>query len=137
MIFQEDQGQFFLMGDSGKRGGPLTRPRRALAALFAAAIVLAGCAGCRRLGPQRAALSDRAVRSEAAAGFAQGYRLQQRPPFRYPYFLVGVRDVRFNSWFNFWFDRSTCTGDTLLSWFSQGDQIWIPRTCLAEPRTTG
>ncbi len=211
MIFQEDRGQFLVMRDSRERGGrqpqPLTRPRRALAALFAAAIVLAGCAGGVRLGAQRAALSDGAVGSEAEAVFAEAYRLEQRAAFaqalqyynlvidrfpgsplvaiaeqrvaqlagqqavavgepsvlgpgdyactveglyarqarwcgvvrqlRYPYFLVEVRDVRFNSWFNFWFDRSTCTGDTLLSWFSQGDQIWIPRTCLAEPRTTG
>ena len=191
---------------------PVNRPRRrcwrALAALLAGVVVLAGCAaGGPRIGPQRAALSDGAVASDAEAVFAEAYRLEQRAAFaqalqyynlvidrfpgsplvviaeqrvallagqqavavnepsvlgpgdyactidglfarqarwcgvvrqlRYPYFLVEVRDVQFNSWFTFWFTRSTCTGDTLLSWFSQGDQIWIPRTCLAEPRTTG
>ncbi|MBI3517223.1 MAG: hypothetical protein HY060_24580 [Proteobacteria bacterium] len=199
------------MRDPHERGGRATRQisprRRALAALFAAAVVLAGCAGGVRLGPQRAALSDGAVGSDAEAVFAEAYRLEQRAAFgqavqyynlvidrfpgsplvaiaeqrvaqlagqqavavgepsalgpgdyactleglyakqarwcgvvrqlRYPYFLVEVRDVQFNSWLTFWFTRSTCTGDTLLTWFSQGDQIWVPRTCLAEPRTTG
>jgi hypothetical protein len=55
---------------------------------------------------------------------------------RHPYFLVEVSDLRLNSWLAFWFSRSTCTGDHMLNWFSQGDQVWVPRTCLAEPRTT-
>ena len=200
------------MRDPRATGRPVNRPIRrrwrTLAALLAGVFVLAGCAvSGPRFGPQRAALTDGAVASDAEAVFAEAYRLEQRAAFaqalqyynlvidrfpgsplvviaeqrvallagqqavavnepsvlgpgdyactidglfarqarwcgvvrqlRYPYFLVEVRDVQFNSWFTFWFTRSTCTGDTLLSWFSQGDQIWIPRTCLAEPRTTG
>ncbi|HUA55330.1 MAG TPA: hypothetical protein VMB81_24325 [Candidatus Sulfotelmatobacter sp.] len=53
---------------------------------------------------------------------------------RYPYFLIEVRDVHLNSWLALWFSRSTCTGNQLLTIFSQGDQVWVPRTCLAEPR---
>ena len=56
---------------------------------------------------------------------------------RYPYYLMEISDLRMNAWYALWLGRSTCTGDRLLSWFSQGDQIWVPRTCLAEPRTTG
>ncbi len=56
---------------------------------------------------------------------------------RYPYFLVEVSDVQLKSWFALWFNASTCTGDRMLTWFSQGDQIWVPRTCLAEPRAAG
>ncbi len=53
---------------------------------------------------------------------------------RAPYFQVEVTDVRLNSWFAWWFSRSTCTGDAMLSWFSQGQRVWVPRSCLAEPR---
>ena len=52
---------------------------------------------------------------------------------RYPYFLVEVTDLHLNAWYALWFSASTCTGDRMLTWFSQGDRIWIPRTCLAEP----
>jgi len=45
-----------------------------------------------------------------------------------------VRDVHLNSWLALWFSRSTCTGNQLLTIFSQGDQVWVPRTCLAQPR---
>ncbi len=50
---------------------------------------------------------------------------------RAPYFQVEVTDVRLNSWFAWWFNRSTCTGDTMLTWFSQGQRVWVPRECLA------
>lgn len=56
---------------------------------------------------------------------------------RSPYFLVEVTDLHLNSWKALWFSRSTCTGDHLLTWFSQGDQVWVPRTCLAETRAAG
>jgi hypothetical protein len=56
---------------------------------------------------------------------------------RYPYFQVEVTDLHLKSWYAMWFSRSTCTGDRLLTWLSQGDRIWVPRTCLAEPRTSG
>lgn len=56
---------------------------------------------------------------------------------RYPYYLMEISDLRLNAWYALWLGRSTCTGDRLLSWFSQGDQVWVPRQCLAEPRTTG
>jgi hypothetical protein len=55
---------------------------------------------------------------------------------RTPYFLVEVTDLHLNSWMALWFSSSTCTGDRTLTWFSQGNQIWVPRTCLAEPRAT-
>jgi hypothetical protein len=51
---------------------------------------------------------------------------------RYPYFLIEVTDLHLNSWYALWFSRSTCTGDRLLTWFSQGDRVWVPRTCLAQ-----
>jgi hypothetical protein len=183
------------------------RVGRGLAAVAAVVVVLAGCASAPRTGPQRAALTDAAVTSDAEAVFAEAYRLEQRAQFpqalqyynlvidrfpgsplvaiaeervaklagqqavavgeptvlgpgdytctvdglyahqarwcgvirqlRHPYFLVEVSDVQFNSWFTWWFDRSTCTGDHVLSWFSQGERVWVPRTCLAEPRKTG
>ena len=56
---------------------------------------------------------------------------------RNPYFLVEVTDLHLNSWAAVWFSRSTCTGDRLLTWFSQGNQIWVPATCLAETRPVG
>lgn len=56
---------------------------------------------------------------------------------RSPYFLVEVTDLHLNAWNALWFSRSTCTGDRTLTWFSQGNQIWVPRSCLAETRTTG
>jgi hypothetical protein len=56
---------------------------------------------------------------------------------RYPYYLMQISDLRLNAWYAVWLGRSTCTGDRLLSWFSQGDQIWVPRTCLAEPKSVG
>ncbi len=56
---------------------------------------------------------------------------------RYPYYLMQISDLRLNAWYALWLGRSSCTGDRLLSWFSQGDQIWVPRTCLAEPKSVG
>jgi len=56
---------------------------------------------------------------------------------RNPYFLVEVTDLHLNSWKALWFSRSTCTGDRTLTWFSQGSQLWVPRTCLAETRNAG
>jgi hypothetical protein len=56
---------------------------------------------------------------------------------RYPYYLVEVSQLSFNSLLAFWFSRSTCTGDRLLTWWSQGEQVWVPRSCLAEPLTGG
>jgi hypothetical protein len=192
----------------------MIQPRtRAVWALAALAVLLAGCyggspqAGQPRAAPQRAALSDGGATSDAEAVFAEAYRLEQRAAFgqaaqyynlvidrfpgsplaaiaqervghlagqqavalpegtalapgdyactveglypnkarwcgvvrqmRYPYYLMEVSDLRLNAWYALWFSRSTCTGDRLLSWFSQGDQVWVPRSCLAEPATTG
>jgi len=56
---------------------------------------------------------------------------------RSPYFLVEVTDLHLNSWTALWFSASTCTGDRTLTWFSQGNQVWVPRNCIAEPRTAG
>jgi len=56
---------------------------------------------------------------------------------RSPYFLIEVTDLHLNSWTALWFSRSTCTGDRMLTWFSQGNQIWVPSSCLAETRAVG
>jgi hypothetical protein len=49
---------------------------------------------------------------------------------RTPYFLVEVTDVHLNSLMALWFSRSTCTGNQMLTWFSRGNQVWVPSSCL-------
>ena len=98
-----------------------------------------GLAGQQALGPSdKTALSpgDYACTVDGLYPNRAGWcgRVRQ---MRYPYYLMEISDLRLNAWYAVWLGRSTCTGDRMLSWFSQGDQIWVPRTCLAEPRTTG
>lgn len=47
--------------------------------------------------------------------------------------LVEVAEIRLDTVFAFGFNRSVCTGQRFLGYFSQGERVWIPSACLEGP----
>ncbi len=47
-----------------------------------------------------------------------------------PYVQVEVTHLRFGTIWALGFSRSVCTGNRFLGYFSYGERVWVPRTCL-------
>ena len=51
-----------------------------------------------------------------------------------PYVQVEVTHLRFGTIWALGFSRSVCTGNRFLGYFSYGERVWVPRTCLVTGR---
>jgi hypothetical protein len=51
-----------------------------------------------------------------------------------PYVEVEVTHLRFGTIWAIGFSRSVCTGNRFLGYFSYGERVWVPRTCLVTGR---
>lgn len=47
--------------------------------------------------------------------------------------LVEVAEIRLDTLFALGFNASVCTGQRFIGYFSHGDRVWIPSTCLEQP----
>jgi hypothetical protein len=50
-----------------------------------------------------------------------------------PWYLVELGSIQLKTIWAFGFRSSTCTGNRFLSYFSYGERIWIPRSCIETP----